>query len=105
MATVNVSAPVEGFAGEVAGVTFVDGTAEVDTSQASALAYFRRHGYTVSDGTPKRPRKSKAATATGDGTPGDDDALAELDAWADAAVSAGDYPDRDAALAALGGDA
>lgn len=44
MATVTVTAPIA-VTGEVAGVTFVDGVAQVDpVGDRLALAYFRRHG-------------------------------------------------------------
>lgn len=41
----SVTAPVADFTGTVAGVEFVDGKA--DTTSPAALAYFRRHGYTI----------------------------------------------------------
>ncbi|WP_159042115.1 hypothetical protein [Streptomyces sp. TP-A0875] len=40
-----VTTPVEGFTGEVAGVRFADGRATTD--DPAALAYFRRRGYGV----------------------------------------------------------
>lgn len=40
-----ITAPVEGFSGKVVGVVFDKGKAETD--DMSALAYFRRRGYTV----------------------------------------------------------
>lgn len=40
-----IETPVEGYTGEVAGVQFQDGQAETDDDRA--IAYFRRHGYTV----------------------------------------------------------
>lgn len=40
-----VNTPVKGFTGVVVGVSFVDGTADVDNE--AALAYFHRHGYEV----------------------------------------------------------
>lgn len=43
-----ITAPVRKFAGEVAGVAFVDGRAEADEAvHARALEYFRRKGYDV----------------------------------------------------------
>lgn len=42
-----ITAPVDGFTGDVVGVRFVDGSAVTD--DAAALAYFRRHGYLVKD--------------------------------------------------------
>ncbi len=41
-----ITTPVPGFSGNVAGVDFAGGVAEVDPSPG-ALAYFRRHGYGV----------------------------------------------------------
>lgn len=40
-----ITAPVSGYTGTVAGVTLANGTAE--TASKTAIAYFRRHGYTV----------------------------------------------------------
>ena len=43
-----MTAPAEGFSGEVAGVVFRAGHAEADDeAHAAALGYFRRRGYTV----------------------------------------------------------
>ncbi|MEV7793417.1 hypothetical protein AB0O68_15700 [Streptomyces sp. NPDC087512] len=50
MTTFNITAPESQFSGEVAGVVFHRGKATVDSEQenaTSALAYFRRRGYTV----------------------------------------------------------
>lgn len=47
MATVLVHAPVSGYDGLSAGVSFAAGVAEVDARNASALRYFRRHGYRI----------------------------------------------------------
>lgn len=52
-----VTAPVADYSGEVAGVTFVHGKAETDND--NALAYFRRHGYGISE--PKRARAKAPA--------------------------------------------
>lgn len=52
-----VDSPVAGFTGEVVGVQFVDGHGQTDDE--SRLAYFRRHGYTVTTG--KHRGKAKAA--------------------------------------------
>lgn len=41
----DVTAPVEGYTGTVAGVAFSDGRG--CASASSAVQYFRRHGYTV----------------------------------------------------------
>ena len=53
MATVKVTCPVAGYTGHVAGIEFKDGVATVDSSDLDALAYFRRHGYTIGDQAPK----------------------------------------------------
>lgn len=53
-----ITTPVEGFTGTVAGVEFVNG--EGSTTDSNAIAYFRRHGYTVVEPAPARPaRKQK----------------------------------------------
>jgi hypothetical protein len=52
-----ITAPVEGFTGDVVGVAFVDG--QGTTSAEGALAYFHRHGYTVEQAT--RRKRGKAA--------------------------------------------
>jgi hypothetical protein len=73
-----ITAPVENFTGEVAGVAFAHGTATVDTDRsgaANALGYFQRRGYTVApverpepetpsepeSETPSEPESEKAA--------------------------------------------
>lgn len=48
-----VHTPVEGFTGEIVGVSFVDGVGE--TTDSSALAYFARHGYEIDSGAPLDP--------------------------------------------------
>lgn len=64
-----VQAPAAGFEGTVAGVTFEDGTGE--TTDPVALAYFRRHGYTVGGrsrvATPPEPADPRAVGTKGDG--------------------------------------
>lgn len=57
-----INAPVEGFTGIVAGVTFADGVGETDNE--NALAYFERQGYGIGkadaksvDTTPATPSK------------------------------------------------
>lgn len=55
-----VETPVEGFTGTVAGVAFADGKGE--TVDPMALAYFERHGYTVTGGK-KAPAKKEPETA------------------------------------------
>ncbi|MCA1008995.1 hypothetical protein LCL87_25065 [Rhodococcus hoagii] len=52
-----VTAPVADYTGEVAGVTFVASKGETDDD--NALAYFRRHGYEVTE--TKRAPRAKAA--------------------------------------------
>ena len=47
MATRTISTPDPGFTGTRAGVVFRDGRGEVEADDASALAYFARHGYPV----------------------------------------------------------
>lgn len=42
-----ITTPVPGFTGEVAGVHFVDGVGE--TSDPRAIAYFTRRGYVLGD--------------------------------------------------------
>ncbi|MFF7146049.1 hypothetical protein ACFZB5_33450 [Streptomyces nodosus] len=51
-----VTTPVQGFTGTVAGVHFADGRAETDNE--TALAYFRRRGYGVKE-LPKRKAPAK----------------------------------------------
>lgn len=48
MSKIKVRAPVKDFTGTVCGVDFAKGEGTVDTeTQASAVHYFRRHGYDV----------------------------------------------------------
>lgn len=50
MARFEITAPVAGFTGVVAGIAFADGKATVESGQGSkALAYFGRKGYKVVD--------------------------------------------------------
>lgn len=57
MPKLKVKAPVAGFTGTVCGVDFAKGEGTVDTdTQASAVHYFRRHGYEVAES-----RRGKAA--------------------------------------------
>jgi hypothetical protein len=51
--TVTINTPVDKFNGTVAGVAFKDGVGE--TANPVAIAYFRRHGYTVDGETPEQP--------------------------------------------------
>ncbi len=75
-----VTAPVSGFSGTRAGVTFRDGRGEVDADNAAALAFFARHGYSIephSASTKKEARGRAAAshddasTPTTEGEPSD----------------------------------
>lgn len=58
-----VSTPQSDFRGEVAGVAFFDGSAEVDETRLAALAYFRRRGYHMEAVQPPSaaPQESPAA--------------------------------------------
>lgn len=54
-----------GHTGQVVGVHFVDGAAEIGHEQHAQLAYFRQHGYTVEpiepvQPAPKTPAKTPA---------------------------------------------
>ncbi len=65
MATRTISTPDPGFTGTRAGVVFRDGRGEVEADDASALAYFARHGYPVDTPAPARrgkPRRPKRRT-------------------------------------------
>lgn len=66
-----IESPVEGYDGTVVGVEFKDGKAE--TSDPAALAYFRRHGYTVGGrrdvAEPDPPIDAREATGQRVGTP------------------------------------
>ncbi|HSW42783.1 MAG TPA: hypothetical protein VLM76_09765 [Patescibacteria group bacterium] len=61
MATRAISTPDPGFTGTRAGVVFRDGRGEVEADNASALAYFARHGYVL--GEPAAPVKRGRAPA------------------------------------------
>ncbi|GAA4059807.1 hypothetical protein [Actinomadura miaoliensis] len=63
-----ITTPVDGYSGDVVGVAFVDGQATTDDE--AAVAYFRRHGYTVSGGdedqapaTVERPARNASTDA------------------------------------------
>lgn len=60
-----VSTPQGDFRGEVAGVAFFDGSAEVDETRIAALAYFRRRGYHVEaiQAAPASPQTGPTADA------------------------------------------
>ena len=68
MATVKVHAPNPAFKGEVAGVAFSKGVAEVDPKEhAAAIGYFRRRGYGIGKAAkvePDRPERVDAREAT-----------------------------------------
>ena len=79
MATRRISTPDEGFSGTRAGVVFRDGQGEVDADDASALAYFARHGYPVD--TPARsPSRRGRATARVAESPAEEIASSEEEA-------------------------
>ncbi len=57
-----IQAPERRFNGQVAGVAFADGRAEVDgDAHARALAYFRRKGYDVTAVATKRTGAAKTS--------------------------------------------
>ncbi len=71
MTTYVIKSPVAGFTGRKAGVAFADGRATAGSDATAALAYFRRHGYRITEQQaatppaetpeetgPKRPVKS-----------------------------------------------
>lgn len=59
MAVVEIHAPVEGYTGTVAGVTFDAGVGLCDGRDVQAVAYFRRHGYGIQ--RPARPVTGESA--------------------------------------------
>lgn len=63
MATRTISTPDAGFSGTRAGVIFREGRGEVDADDASALAYFARHGYPVDTPSPARRGRPTAKAA------------------------------------------
>jgi hypothetical protein len=71
MATIHT--PVEGFTGIVAGVNFAQG--EGQTDKPNALAYFRRHDYTIEGDEP-------APVVIPEGDPSDDWKVDQLKAYA-----------------------
>lgn len=57
-----VNSPEPEFSGEVAGVAFTKGEATLDaTVHATALAYFRRRGYRVTEAEPEPADEAPAA--------------------------------------------
>lgn len=74
-----VTAPVPGFTGTRAGVSFRDGRGEVDPDNAAALAYFARRGYSIEPhatstkkearGRAAVPADDVASTSTTEGEP------------------------------------
>lgn len=71
MATRTISTPDPGFSGTRAGVVFREGRGEVDADDASALAYFARHGYPVDTPPPSTKKEPRGRAAA---TPSDSDA-------------------------------
>lgn len=67
-----VKTPVEGYTGQVVGVTFADGVGETD--DPAVLAYFRRHGYTVEE--------TEKAVTVPEGKPSTDWTADQLKAYA-----------------------
>lgn len=51
MITLRIQTPVEGFTGEVVGVSFVDGFGETDDE--NAIAYFIRQGFGLDGSAPE----------------------------------------------------
>jgi len=92
MATVHT--PVPGFTGEVAGVAFADGTAEVPDDK---LTYFRRHGYGIDGPAPLPPGASPVVDAN---QLVDDSSAAAFVARDTGALTIGDNPTAEG-LAAL----
>ena len=74
MATRTISTPDPGFTGTRAGVVFRDGRGEVEADNASALAYFARHGYAVDTPPPATKKEPRARAAEGAGRGGRADA-------------------------------
>lgn len=74
-----VKIPTGDFTGIIVGVNFADGVAE-DVPEGTALAYFRRHGYTVedaeADGKPDGPKYPEGQE------PAEGWTVAQLTAWA-----------------------
>ena len=68
MATRTIASPDPDFSGTRAGVVFRDGLGEVDADNASALAYFARHGYPVDTPSPARRGRTKAKAAEAEAT-------------------------------------
>lgn len=69
----NITSPVEGFTGNVVGITFTDGKGETDS--LGAIAYFKRHGYTVQG-------EASATAPISETDPSDKWTKAELKAYA-----------------------
>jgi hypothetical protein len=97
-----VTAPVAEFNGDVAGLVFRAGEAVADgDADARALAYCRRHGYTVTP-TSKKTTATKAAASTpaaepGGGEPTQPKGNASKAEWVAYAVAQGaDHDEADA---------
>ena len=76
-----ITSPVRGFRGEVAGVAFAGGTAEIGDQAPRALAYFRRKGYTVTE-LETRPPAAPASHGDEPRRPGKNASKDELVAYA-----------------------
>ena len=63
MTTRTVTAPDPGFAGARAGVVVPRRRGEVEADDASALAYFARHGYAVDTPPPATKKEPRARAA------------------------------------------
>lgn len=86
---IKVSAPLSGFTGNIVGVDFKDGTAEVDTDTdagRAAYAYFDRAGYRMDRATGPEQDPGTPSAPNDDDEPYDpaehsvDEVLAHLDA-------------------------
>lgn len=65
-----ITAPVAGFEGRSANVSFVDGVAEIDgETQGRSLAFFRRHGYGVAEIDGDDVTEVEEVQAPADGAP------------------------------------
>lgn len=61
MITLRIQTPVEGFTGEVVGVSFVDGFGE--TEDENAIAYFIRQGFGLEGSAPEGTEPETEAEA------------------------------------------
>lgn len=67
--TITVYSPEVDFNGEVGGVAFHKGKAEVEASQVRALAYFRRKGYRIDDAPAAEPDATAPAVSAPEPVP------------------------------------